>query len=330
MKLGMAVVISRFERYLISKNVSPVTVSRYLREVRHFFELGCITDIRDVTRQTLYEYIVTLQDAQTRKRTPRFAPSVIAGMISTLRTLFRFLYRHEYIVTNPFDDAQITLSHTKQLRSDITVAEMNRFLSAIKSDTSLGLRDRTIFEMLYTTGLRVGEMVSLDMSDIDTQGRRLHVKKGKGSRERILPLASGILIWIERYMQESRAHFVERIQEKDETSALFVSTLGTRLSVAGVEARAKHYSTLVFGKEKRITPHIFRHSFASHLLMNGASVKDVSILLGHVSLDSTVGYTHFTVRSLKKIMKQYHPRENELYTETGRLEELGRIFRLTE
>lgn len=306
--------------------MSQSTRARYIREVNHFFELGEVNDIRDVSRTTIFDYITKLKMARNSKDEIRFAPSVIRGMISTLRILFGYLYRCEHIAFNPFDDASIKLTGKKVYRLDVSVAQMNRFLTAIDIETPLGLRDRTIFELLYATGLRVGELVSLDVEDIDMSGKRLFVKLGKGGKDRVIPIGDSSLSWITRYIKDSRSDFTKRVLDAHDANALFVSMMGTRLSRAGVEARAKHYSHLVWKGEKRITPHIFRHSFASHLLMNGAGVKDVSVLLGHASVDSTVGYTHFTIRSLKKIMKQYHPRENGLYVEHGKLPEIRAVL----
>jgi integrase/recombinase XerD len=325
-KLTKQTVCKLFENSLQSKNMSLSTRIRYLREVKHFFEIGIAEDIRDVNREMIFAYIVKLKESKNEKDEIRFAPSVIQGMISTLRILFSYLYRCEYIVFNPFDDASIKLKGEKGYRLDVSIAQMNRFLSAIESDTFLGLRDRTIFELLYATGLRVGELVSLDVEDIDMSGKRLFVKLGKGGKDRVIPIAGNALCWIVRYMKTSRPAFVHRGTDSNDARALFLSMKGRRLSRAGVEERAKHYSKVVWNSEMHITPHIFRHSFASHLLINGAGVKDVSVLLGHASVDSTVGYTHFTIRSLKKIMKQFHPRENNLYIESGKLPEIRSIL----
>lgn len=326
MKLTKQTVCKLFEKSLLSKNMSLSTRARYIREVKHFFEIGEVEDIRDVNRELIFDYIKKLKELKNEKDENRFAPSVIRGMISTLRILFLYLYRCEYIAFNIFDNASIRLTGKWGYRSDVSIAQMNRFLSAIEVDTSLGLRDRTIFELLYATGLRVGELVSLDIEDLDMSGKRLFVRLGKGGKDRVIPIGESALSWISHYVKNSRPDFTRRIINVEDVHALFISMMGTRLSRAGVEARAKYYSKLAWKDQTRITPHVFRHSFASHLLINGARVKDVSVLLGHASVDSTVGYTHFTVRSLKKIMKQYHPRENNLYIEIGKLPEIRSVI----
>lgn len=325
MQLAKQTVLTHFERHLRSRNVSAATLTRYLRDIRQFFEISHVTDMRDLTREGVLAYIAALQDARTPNGAPRFSSSVIAGKVSTLRVLCAFLYRGEFLLANPCDGSPVNLHGHKNVRHDISVAQMARFLAAIDTRTPRGLRDRTMFELLYATGLRVGELSALNVEDIDLRRHHLVVTQGKGSRERLVPLVPSVLWWLEEYIRGARPR-LRGTGAGEDASALFVSMTGRRLSRAGVEQRAHYYSERLWPGETHVTPHIFRHSFASHLLMNGAPVKDVSVLLGHTSIESTVGYTHFTVQSFRKIMKQYHPRENELYTENGRLAELRAIL----
>jgi site-specific recombinase XerD len=312
MKLTFDIVENIFSKYIESRGFSNKTLKLYSWEVREFFRwlrtnAGKI-DVREIDKNDIVRYREFMFTDEKYCRTTQH------GVMITLKTLFKYLFRNEYILLNPFDGLDFKESKVFKERKILTVEQMIIFLDSIKDNDKLSLRDMAIFELMYGTGLRISEVCKIDMTDIDLNIGKLLVREGKGKKDRVVPLGNNLIDRIKKYMKKSRPFFLNKLVDKTQSNALFFTSSGIRITPNNIE---KSLNKRIKGSnlDVKISPHILRHSFATHILENGASIKHVKDILGHSSIETTVIYTHFSVKALKKILKMYHPRENELYEE---------------
>jgi len=235
----------------------------------------------------------------------QYSKATIARKLATLRSFYKFLVRTNRLSSNPVTAVR-TPKQDKKLPRFLEYDEVKRLLETPPADNWLGARDRAILETLYSTGIRVSELVALNMDDIDFLGEVIHVR-GKGKKERIAPISSSALQVIQHYMEfrnkraQSNTNFDLRV--------LFVNKHGRRLSTRSVRRKMDKYLKMA-GLDPAISPHTLRHSFATHMLNNGADLRSVQELLGHQSLSTTQVYTHLTTRRLKEVYENAHPRES--------------------
>jgi integrase/recombinase XerC len=233
-----------------------------------------------------------------------YSKATIARKLATLRSFYKYLVKSGQCSSNPLTAIR-TPKQEKKLPRFLEYAEVKRLLETPPVDVWLGARDRAILETLYSTGIRVSELVALNMDDVDFLGEILHIR-GKGKKERITPISSSALQAIQRYMEfrnkraQNNAHFDMRV--------LFVNKHGHRLSTRSVRRKMDKYLKMA-GLDPAISPHTLRHSFATHMLNNGADLRSVQELLGHQSLSTTQIYTHLTTRKLNEVYDNAHPRE---------------------
>jgi integrase/recombinase XerC len=243
-------------------------------------------------------YLTFLNDKQYSKAT-------IARKLATLRSFYKFLIKRGHINSNPVAAVR-TPRQEKKLPKFLEYEDVKRLLETPPVDTWLGARDRAILETLYSTGMRVSELVALNMDDVDFLSEVVHVR-GKGKKERISPISSSALQVIQHYMEfrnrraQSNPNFDSRV--------LFVNKHGRRLSTRSVRRKMDKYLKMA-GLDPSISPHTLRHSFATHMLNNGADLRSVQELLGHQSVSTTQVYTHLTTRRLKEVYENAHPRES--------------------
>lgn len=238
-----------------------------------------------------------------------YSAATMARKIATMRSFHKWLERRGYIASNPMTLIR-TPKQAKRLPKAITVEQVERLLSAPDDNDLLGARDRAILETLYSTGVRVSELVDLNRNDLDFQGQTLHVR-GKGKKERIVPLGSHAMAAIRHYLTllEPDARFanLRNRSMSDPAVPLFVNKNGGRLSSRSVRRKLDKYLKSA-GLDPTISPHTLRHSFATHLLDNGADLRSVQELLGHQSLSTTQIYTHLSSMRLRTAYDQAHPR----------------------
>ena len=287
--------IEKFLRYLeIEKNVSKHTLLNYKLDLESFKLFLQDKSIESVDYLMLRKFLAYLKDKKFTNRT-------ISRKISCLRSMYRFLFRENLVKNNPV----VMLSSPKidkMLPSFLTEDETTKLIEAPPSNTILGMRDRAILETLYSTGMRVSELVSLDLDDIDFIGGTLKVL-GKGKKERLLPIGDKAMSAINRYMDLRKANK----KAKKDVSTLFLNKNNTRLSDRGVRKILNRYiiqTSLKIGT----SPHTLRHTFATHLLNRGADLRSVQELLGHANLSTTQIYTHLTTDRLKSVYNKAHPR----------------------
>jgi len=318
-----------FEGYLSNRSFSRWTVTRYLREADAFFawlakERGK-TDAREVDKDDIAAYREFLRSSTRHGKA--LSDGTRRGMVFSVRRLFLFLAKYEYVLANPFDGIDLDEVTVRRLRTSIPEERMHRLLDGIEGTRMTRIRDRALFELLYGTGLRAGEVCGLDLADVDLANGTLFVRRGKGGKDRVVPLGANAATWLDLYLTHARPKFgLHRAEGLEEPEALFLTVRGKRMSWAAVNSQLKQHYTKS-GSDGTVCAHMVRHSFATHVLEGGAGVKQVKDILGHACFESTVIYTHFSVKGLRRIMKRYHPRENELFTEMTE-EERGRIVRL--
>jgi integrase/recombinase XerC len=248
--------------------------------------------LRRVTPVDLRRFLAILRRAE-------YSRSTIARKIATLRSFYKFLAREGVTDHNPVKAIR-TPRQEKRLPKFLPPADVERLLAAPDGDDLLSLRDAAMLEVLYSTGMRVGELVGLNLEDIDPIGEVVHVR-GKGRRERLAPLGSYALRALNRYL-DARAD----ADVKDD-EALFINRHGRRLAARSVRRKLAKYLAQV-GLDPSVSPHTLRHSFATHMLERGADLRAVQELLGHRSLSTTQIYTHVTASRLKEIYESAHPR----------------------
>ncbi|MBI4974609.1 MAG: tyrosine recombinase XerC, partial [Candidatus Omnitrophica bacterium] len=228
-----------------------------------------------------------------------YSKRTIARKLACLRSFFKFLYREGHIKTNPIS-AVSTPKLDKVLPKFLDVEKMLKLVQSPPADKISGLRDRAVLETLYSTGIRVSELVGLDVDDVDFISGVIKVL-GKGSRERIVPIGEPALAAMRRYIDKRST---DKVRDKD---AVFLNKSGRRLTDRSIRRIVdKHIRSLSI--REKISPHSLRHSFATHLLDRGADLRSVQELLGHMNLSTTQIYTHVTMERLKSVYDKAHPR----------------------
>ena len=234
--------------------------------------------------------------------TQSYSKSTVARKLATLRSFYKFCMRRGYVSEHPLATIR-TPKQEKALPKFLEVEEVNRLLSTPDDTTLLGARDRAMLEVLYSTGVRVSELVELDYGDIDSERQTIRVR-GKGKKQRISPIGPTAITSLKRYLDLRRAD--ARAATFDQ-HALFVNKHGQRLSTRSVRRKLDKYLAEC-GMDPSISPHTLRHSFATHMLNNGADLRSVQELLGHQSISTTQIYTHLTTPRLKAAYDDAHPR----------------------
>ena len=231
-----------------------------------------------------------------------YSKATAARKLATLRSFYKFCLRRGYLTTNPVATIR-TPKQEKRLPRFLEIHEVQRLLSTPDDGSLLGARDRAMLEALYSTGVRVSELVALNVIDVDLVGESLRVR-GKGRKERISPIGPTAVTSIKKYLEMRAAD--PRNQTFD-AEPLFVNKHGKRLSTRSVRRKLDKY-LLMCGLDSSISPHTLRHTFATHMLNNGADLRSVQELLGHQSISTTQIYTHLTTARLKQDYDDSHPR----------------------
>lgn len=290
--------VADFGHYLtVEQGLAENSVKSYVQEMTTFAQyltVQKVTAFTAVDRLTILAYLNHLTE------TGKSRNSVIHA-VSALRKFYRYLVQTHQLTVNPMANVAAP-KHAQHLPAVLTVAEVDRLLATPDTSKKLGLRDRTILEVLYATGLRVSELVHLKLADLHLEMGLIQTL-GKGDKERIIPIGDVAGEWINRYLQEVRPKLL-----KQRTSPyLFLNAHGGGLSRQAIWQMIKRY-VLTAGIKKDVTPHTLRHSFATHILENGADLRVVQELLGHADITTTQIYTHISKQRLVKVYDQYHPR----------------------
>ncbi len=291
--------IEEFLGYLLSvKNYSQNTLVSYAGDLKDFVEFLSTKRIslENINLNTLKDYTFYLNEKK------KYNPFTIARKLSSLRTFFRFLEEEKGIDTG---FVQLLESPKLPLRLPkvLSLEEVERILSAPDISHPLGYRDRTMLEVLYATGVRVSELISLKFENVNLELGILRIW-GKGGKERLVPLGDIALDFLKNYIEKIRPCFVKRQGE----STIFLNKRGKPLTRQRFWQIIKHYARISGIDEDKVSPHVIRHSFATHLLQGGADLRALQLMLGHSTLATTQIYTHLDYTKLKKVYEKYHPR----------------------
>ena len=298
--VGKHPLIQQFIHYLSAeKNASPHTCRNYLKDLEQFenflktsgLHLSPAGEIEmgKVDRWTLRKYLSSLHRKNKK--------SSIARKISTLRSFFKYLVREQRVTVNPAKSVS-TPKREKPLPSTLTVDEAFRLVESPSEEEGQKSRDRAILELLYSSGIRVSELVGLNFSQLDLELGIVKVM-GKRRKERIVPVGSKAIEALNAYLEERGV-----VNGED---PVFINSRGGRLTARSVGRLVKKYTGLS-GIFRKISPHSLRHTFATHLLDSGADIREIQEMLGHASLSTTQRYTHLTMGKLMEVYDKAHPR----------------------
>jgi integrase/recombinase XerD len=299
LKSGMQELLTKYFNYLlIERGLAQNTLESYSRDLRRFIlfagENRKITDIQDVTPEVLVEYL-------TRIRDEGLAANSMNRSLAALRGFYKYLLREGIITQNPLANIELAKVWMK-LPDTISKEEMKTILAQPGTNTIPAIRNTAMLELLYATGIRVSELINLTMNSVNWQVGFLIVM-GKGSKERIVPVGKIAYDCTRRYVDEARP----QLMQKKSTDVLFLNRFGKKFTRQGFWKIVVGYAKQA-GLQKKVYPHTFRHSFASHLLEGGADLRTVQVMLGHSDISTTQIYTHVTREKLREIHQKYHPR----------------------
>ena len=304
----------RFIEYLTAVNYSPATLVNYGRDAGIFLdwltENTVLNSIADVTAAHLSQYQISLyrletEDQKTGRKKQRLCAGAQANKLAAMKRFFLWLWQEGLIVHNPSASIQMPKQAKMLPRNILTPAEAKRLIESIPTEKPRDIRDRAILEVMYATGIRRAELVSLTIYDVEMQTGTMRIEHGKGDETRLVPLTETAVTALKLYLEESRPCFAT---EPGQIRLFVSSRSGGRLDAddirrivrkAGKNARIK----------KHITPHTLRHTCATHLLKGKADIRQIQKLLGHRRLSSTEIYTHVDLGDLAEVISRCHPRE---------------------
>jgi integrase/recombinase XerD len=291
-----------FKEYLTilryEKNLSENTVESYRNDIRKLLnyaeEIG-VKDFNDITSVNISKFF-------DKQRKMGIDSSTTARYMSSIKSFFIYLETNKYIEKNPTSKlSSIKKSH--KLPAVLTFPEVEKILETPKTDDISGLRDKAILETFYSSGLRVSELINLKINDLFLHDEVIRVL-GKGSKERIVPIGNSAIKWIKEYLVKARPYLEKKSKSQN---IVFLNKRGTKLSRMWIWKIFSYYAKEA-GITKEIHPHMFRHSFATHLLEGGADLRSVQEMLGHTDISTTQIYTHVDRNYIKQVHRDHHPR----------------------
>ena len=290
--------LDQFLHYLtVEKGLSKRTLEAYSHDLNRWVGYLESKGIQDALRVSPLDVKAFLMELRNHGLSHR---SLVRNLVA-IRTFFRFLTEEGKLNVNPVEELE-SPQLSRKLPEILSLKEVERLLEQPNLKTPLGIRDRAMIEMLYATGMRVSELVHLPLNQINLEGGYV-LLYGKGSKERVVPIGKEAIQWVTLYLNTVRAH----LSRGRENPCLFVNRSGRGMSRQRFWKSIKAYGQKA-AIRKRITPHLLRHSFASHLLERGADLRSVQMMLGHADISTTQIYTHVTSERLKRIHERHHPR----------------------
>jgi integrase/recombinase XerD len=302
------------ERFVLVSEVkyAKETLKHYkniLLELVAFCALRDVVDVRQVSRQVLEQYqrhLFHRRREQGDNAGEHLTLATQRTRITVVRTFFRFLVRHGVLDGNPAADLDMPPIEQKLWnKKGLTLEEVEHVLLQPLVHTPVGLRDRAMMEVLFATGIRRAELHALTLMDVDAQKRTLFVSKGKGRRQRVVPISERALSFIDEYTKTARVEFLARTGE--DTQAMWISEWGRPLSLDRLSAAVIEHIRRADLERKGGGCHVFRHTFATLLLEGGADIRHIQAMLGHQNLQTTAGYTHVAIDKLVEVYERAHP-----------------------
>jgi len=262
-------------------------------------EKDALLPLEKIDKLLVRRFLAHLSDSQQQKRT-------IVRKLAALRSFFRFAEERRLINQNPTETIE-TPKLEKRIPVSLGMEQVKKLFSQPDTTSYLGLRDRVIMELLYSSGLRVSELVALSREDLDLDNQEVRLR-GKGKKERIVPITDGCALWIKTYLEHAERHLdIDGHSKEQDKQAVFLNRHGTRLTSRSVDRNFDQYLTNS-GLAGKVTPHTIRHTIATHWLENGMDLKTIQALLGHSSLATTTIYTRVSPKLKKKVYDEAHPR----------------------
>ena len=295
--------LEMFKTYLIvEKNFSQHTLKAYVSDILTF--LIWLKDIpcEKVNYTKLREYLYFIQKFDYKKTT-------VARKLASVRTFYKFLYKEKIMEINPAVNLN-SPKRPKSLPKFLTQDEMEKILNNVKMDTPAGYRNKAILELLWATGMRISELSGLNFGDLNLENNEIRVF-GKGAKERIVLVTDRAKTYLQRYIENARPLIAKgfRLDDITDSTPVFINNTGYRLQNKTVRNAIKNVVETI-ELPKKVTPHMFRHSFATKLIENGADLRVVQELLGHASISNTQIYTHISTKRLQEVYDKSHPRDN--------------------
>jgi integrase/recombinase XerD len=291
-----------FLSYLrVEKGLAQNTILAYGRDLKRFAEFlrkRQKQKMEDVTREDVVDFLSNLYKEKLDSRS-------VARFLVSLRGLYKYAMMEGLVTIDPTENLESPKIRSS-LPTFLRIEEIDKLLAAPNLETPIGLRDRAMLEVLYSTGLRVSELLNLRISDIDMRIGCVRCI-GKGDKERLVPIGRKAIEAVEQYLATGRPQFAKPSSPPPHNQVLFLTRVGRRLSRVGIWKIIHDYGTRL-GLRGRLTPHKLRHSFATHLLEGGADLRSVQLMLGHADISTTQIYTHVVEERLKQIYKAHHPR----------------------
>ncbi|MBL7961412.1 site-specific tyrosine recombinase XerD [bacterium] len=292
--------LEQFLDYLsIEENLAGNTIDSYRNDLKRYLSFVTsdkkYSDVNQITSKDISAFIQLLNSIGLSAKS-------ISRNLSAIRTFHKYLLKEDMLATDPADNIDLP-KLPKSLPSVLEIAEVEKILEQPDTLNYLGIRDRAMIELLYACGLRISELLSLKQNDMRSDAGFLRVF-GKGSKERMVPVGEVAMNWILVYQEKVRPHHLGKGASDD---VLFLNAKGKKMSRMGFWKILKRYTEMAEIK-KDVTPHTFRHSFATHLLEGGADLRVVQELLGHSDISTTQIYTHIDREYLKEVHKTFHPR----------------------
>ena len=294
----MQEILTRYlNNLLIERGMAANTLEAYGRDLRRYFQFLLkkdITQLPDVKPEVIIEYLVQIKGEGLSANSMNRA-------LAALRGLYKYLIQEKIITSSPLTNIDLAKVWMR-LPDTISKEEMNVILIQPGNSTAATVRDSAMLELLYATGIRVSELINLTMNSVNWQVGFL-VVMGKGSKERIVPVGKTAYDCTRLYVDNARP----QLMQKKTTDVLFLNRFGTKFTRQGLWKIVIKYAKKA-GLQKKVHPHTFRHSFATHLLEGGADLRTVQVMLGHADISTTQIYTHITRERLREIHQKYHPR----------------------
>jgi len=297
-------ILFKFREHLKVLGRSGATIEAYGEHVKSFLETS--GDVKEVTRKKIEDYIAGLSEHRTKEGSP-YRPGTIALKVRSIKRFFEFLEHTNVVFINPAE--LIPEPHPKVglPKETLSREEALKVLDQPNLSTMTGIRDRAILEVFYSTGIRLDELSSLTIYDVDLQGAMLRVNMGKGKKDRVVPLGKFAVRFLREYVTKVRPHFTRKNKAE---RRLFMDTYGKPLSKQMVSIGVRSYARAA-GIEKKVSAHTFRHTFATELVRNGADITAVQKMLGHSDLGVTQVYLRTAGVDVKSAHQKSHPREKE-------------------
>ncbi|MBO6795455.1 MAG: tyrosine recombinase XerC [Balneolaceae bacterium] len=302
----MKILVEKYLRYLnVERNASPHTVTSYQNDLSGFLAFCSKSfdvpiekvNVDEINRLTIRLWLGDLSEEGLAK-------SSIARKVAALRSFFKYCFKRGHIEKNPAH-LLIVPKKDKSLPKTVTQSDLERLMDAVDISTPKGLQDRAILEVFYGTGVRVSELVGLNITDVDIRSKQIIVH-GKGNKERVIPLGDTAVNIIKEFLKQRTQLYGNRT-DSDARKALFIAASGQRIYDRTVRFMVERYLKQ-HSEVTQKSPHVLRHSFATHMLDNGADIRIIKEFLGHSNLAATQVYTHTSVERLKNVYEQAHPR----------------------